>query len=45
METMSANAGDDCALALFAEVILNASDEDITRVAIERGVDVGARDV
>jgi superfamily II DNA or RNA helicase len=42
MEIMSANANDDRALALIAEGILDASDVEIMRVAIERGVDVGA---
>lgn len=39
---MSPAASDDRALALIAEGILDASDEEIMRVAFERGVDVGA---
>jgi ATP-dependent helicase HepA len=39
---MRLNALDDRTLALIAEGILDASDEEITRVANERGVDVAA---
>ncbi|HEX4407389.1 MAG TPA: helicase-related protein [Xanthobacteraceae bacterium] len=39
---MRPNAPDDRALALIAEGILDASDEEILRVAVERSVDVAA---
>lgn len=39
---MSSKVGDDRALALIAESILDASDEEIVRVAIANGVDVRA---
>src|ERR1700754_3557168 len=42
MEIMSPRATDDQVLALIAESILDASEDEIMRVAIERGVDVVA---
>lgn len=41
-DAMRPNATDDRALTLIAEAILDASDEEITRVAIEHGVNVTA---
>jgi superfamily II DNA or RNA helicase len=42
MEIMSPGTTDDQVLALIAESILDASEDEIMRVAVERGVDVAA---
>src|ERR1700692_3210133 len=42
MEIMSPRTTDDQVLALIAESILDASEDEILRVATERGVDVVA---